>query len=63
MARGIKSQFKYADKIGAKYVLTIGDNELIKNVASLKRMSDGETVDISLDDVVERFTVKPCVKV
>lgn len=63
MARGIKSQFKYADKIAAKYVLTIGENELIKNVAPLKRMSDGETVDISLDDVVERFTVKPCEKV
>lgn len=49
MDRGIKAQFKYADKIGAAFVLTIGDDELAKNGASIKRMSDGEKIDVELN--------------
>lgn len=50
--RSFKSQFKYADKIGAKYVLAIGDNELETNTVNVKKMLDGTTETISLDDVV-----------
>lgn len=48
MERGVKPQFKYADKIQAKFVLTIGDDELSKNAAVLKRMQDGEKIDVDL---------------
>lgn len=49
MARGVKPQFKYADKIGAKYVLTIGDDELKNGTAVIKRMSDGEKIEVELN--------------
>mgnify|MGYP002509581303 CR=1 FL=1 len=55
MARGIKSQFKYADKIGAKYVAVIGADELQKKVVKLKNMADGIEEEISFDDFLGRF--------
>lgn len=49
MGRGIKAQFKYADKIGAKFVAVIGSDELNNGVIKLKNMTDGteETLDFS----------------
>ncbi len=55
MERSVKAQFKYSDKIGAKYVATIGDNELEKGEVALKKMSDGSLETVSLDGFVERF--------
>ncbi len=52
MQRSFKSQFKYADKIGAEYVIAIGDNELESGKVNVKRMIDGETQEILLDEVV-----------
>ena len=43
---------KYANKIGAKYTIVLGDTELENAKATLKAMSSGETKDISLG---ERF--------
>ena len=50
-ARSMKAQFKYADKLGAKYTLSIGDNELETGKANLKNMEDGCQVEVSLDEV------------
>ena len=50
MDRSMKAQFKYADKIGASYVLTIGDNELSSGLAMLKRMDDGEQRETRLTE-------------
>lgn len=41
-ARSIKAQFKYADKIGAKFVGVIGENELADGTIVLKTMKTGE---------------------
>jgi histidyl-tRNA synthetase len=41
MGRSVKAQIKYADKVGARYVLVLGGDELEKGEAKLKRMSDG----------------------
>lgn len=49
MGRGIKPQMKYADKIGSKFVLVLGDNELETANARLKNMASGEQTDIKLD--------------
>ena len=54
--RGIKAQFKYADKIGANYVVTIGDNELISGLCKVKCMSDGKTDEIATDNIVGYFS-------
>ena len=50
MDRGIKAQFKYADRINAKYVLTIGDNEIAEKKAQLKDMSTGKTESVDILD-------------
>ena len=50
MDRGIKAQFKYADRINAKKVLTIGDNELVEGSAELKDMKTGETTKVDIFD-------------
>ena len=48
MGKSVKAQFKYADKIGAKFVLTIGENELENGKGGLKRMSDGVVSEVAL---------------
>ncbi len=51
MNRSFKSQFKYADKIGAEYVVALGDNEIESNTCEIKQMSDGTTIKIKLDEI------------
>ena len=53
--RGLKAQMKYADKIGAKYTLILGDDELAAGKAQLRSMADSEQSEIALCDVVGRF--------
>ncbi len=47
--RSLKAQMKYADKLGAKFSMVVGDNELDENSASLKNMQNGEIQKTSLD--------------
>lgn len=57
MGRGIKPQMKYADKIGSKFVIVLGDSELESGSAKLKNMASGEQTDIKLDNTfVENFS-------
>ncbi len=49
LGRSIKAQMKYADKLDAKYVIVIGDDEIRNNMAEAKKMSDGSTVSVTLD--------------
>ena len=48
-ARSFKAQMKYADKIGAKSLLVIGEEELNTNSAKIKNMKTGEEKQVSLD--------------
>lgn len=58
VGRSVKSQLKYADKVGARYVLVLGGDELAKNEAKLKRMSDGEEKTTALDaDSIQKFII------
>lgn len=58
MSRSVKAQFKYADKIGAKFVAVIGGNELEKGEMSVKNMANGETESVSFADVAAYFSNK-----
>ena len=58
MDRSVKAQFKYADKLGAKYVAVIGGNELMESVMNVKNMSNGESEKVSFDQAVAYFTTK-----
>ena len=46
--RGLKAQMKYANKIGAKFSVVIGDNELENKKATLKNMQTSENVEVEL---------------
>ena len=50
VGRGLKPQMKYADKIGAKFVLVLGDSELESNKAKFKNMQTGEECETALDE-------------
>lgn len=58
MDRSVKAQFKYADKIGAKFVAVIGGNELVEGVVNLKNMENGESEKVSFDKLSEYFQNK-----
>lgn len=49
--RGIKAQFKYADKIGAKFVGVIGETELASNAVKIKEMQSGKEEMVDFNDV------------
>ena len=51
--KSIKSQMKYADKIGAEYTLVVGDREVETNVVTVKNMQNGTSEEIALNYVVE----------
>ena len=50
IGKSLRAQMKYADKIGAKYSIVIGDNEIEQNKATLKNMSNKEQYDITLGE-------------
>ena len=56
VGRGLRAQMKYADKIGAKFSVVVGDNEILENKAKLKNMQTGEQIEVSLgDDFLTQF--------
>ena len=58
MERSVKAQFKYADKLGAKYVAVIGGNELENGVMNVKNMSDGTSEPVAFASAIEYFMNK-----
>lgn len=58
VGRGLRAQMKYADKIGAKFSMVLGDNEIEQGKAVIKNMSSGKQTEIVLDDTfAEKFMV------
>lgn len=58
VGRGLRAQMKYADKIGAKFSMVLGDNEIEQGKAVIKNMSSGEQTEIVLDETfAEKFMV------
>lgn len=55
VGRSLKAQMKYADKIGAKYTMVLGDDEIAKGKAVIKDMDSGETETLSLDGLEDSF--------
>lgn len=46
-----KKKINYADKIGVKKVLIIGQEEFENNMVSVKNMEDGEQVSVKIDEI------------
>jgi len=49
VGRGLKAQMKYANKLGARFSIVLGDDELAGGIGKLKAMDSGEQTDIPLD--------------
>ncbi len=58
MERSLKAQFKYADKLQAKYTAVIGGNELQEGVMDVKNMSDSSRERVPFADAVGYFAEK-----
>ena len=53
MGRSLKSQMKYADKGGYKYVVVLGEEEIAKNEVVLKGMMDKSAVTLPIDGIAK----------
>lgn len=51
MDRSVKAQFKYADKIGARFVAVIGESELAEGAAEVKDMKNSTSERIKFADL------------
>ena len=53
--KSLKAQFKYSDKLNAKYTVVIGDDELANDTATLKNMKTSEQTTIKLSELVDEL--------
>lgn len=52
LGKSVKAQMKYANKIGARYVVIIGENELESGTVKVKNMADGTETECAVGDIV-----------
>lgn len=55
LGRSLKAQFKYANKINASFTIVIGDDELDKDIVTLKDMKTSEQSEINLSNILEEL--------
>jgi histidyl-tRNA synthetase len=53
--KSLKSQMKRANRLGAPYVLIVGDNELEAGEAALRNMATKEQISIAIDNIVSNI--------
>lgn len=53
--RSLKSQFRQADKSGAKFALVVGPEEVEKQVVQVKELATGTQVEVSLVELADRL--------
>ncbi|CDQ18102.1 histidyl-tRNA synthetase [Halobacillus karajensis] len=58
LGKKMKAQFKAADRLGSKYVLVLGDQELENGVINVKDMASGEQKEVALDEIIEYMKEK-----
>ena len=46
--KGFKQKMKYANRMNNKYIIIIGEDEVNKNIVSLKNMIDGTQIEVDL---------------
>ncbi|MGE5591886.1 MAG: histidine--tRNA ligase [Bacillota bacterium] len=51
LGRSLKAQMKYADRLGARYVVILGDDELAQGEAQVKDMAGSEQHQVPLEDL------------
>jgi len=58
MGRNIKGQMKYADRLGARYAIVIGENELASGQAQVKDMQASSQSQVAFDRLYELLARK-----
>ncbi len=58
LQRNFKGQFKYADRLGAKFAVVIGDNELQTGVATVKDMENGTQHEVKFEELLSELKNK-----
>lgn len=53
LARSVKAQMKYANKLDAKFSAVIGDDDISKGMANIKNMADGESAEVKFEEIAE----------
>lgn len=53
VGRGLKAQMRYANKLGAKYTVVLGDSEIESGKAKLKCMANGEENEVDINALAE----------
>ena len=56
--RKLKGQLKHADRLNAKYVAILGEEELAKNVINVRYMETGEQEEVALNTFLETMKEK-----
>jgi histidyl-tRNA synthetase len=54
-ARSLKSQMSLADRLGATFVVILGDQELAAGAVTLRRMATGEQETVPLSELVPKL--------
>ncbi len=53
--RPLGAQLRIADRVGARFAVIIGYREAAAGTVTLRRMSDGDQVELGLDEAIERI--------
>mgnify|MGYP004523185915 CR=1 FL=1 len=61
IGRSVKAQMKYANKLGVRFTMILGDDELANGQGVLKNMETGETRTVPLADLAEALKEEGCV--
>lgn len=56
MNRSVKAQLKYADKLGVKFVVVIGESELLSGEVNIKNMSLGTSEKVKTEEICKYLT-------
>ena len=55
LARSLKAQMREANRLGARYTLILGEDELARGEATLRNMQDSTQESVQLDGLTERL--------
>ena len=56
LERNIKGQFKYANRLGAKKTIVIGDDEIAEKKLAIKDMATSEQKTVDMDAILDELT-------
>ncbi len=58
MGRGLRAQMKQADRLGAPFVLLLGEEEVRRGVAVLRHMATGKQEEVALDSLASALAAR-----